>query len=356
MLVLQAIVSHIHPSIRLTIDYPSNHEDGKVPMLDIKMWIAMINGRRWILYEHYEKPMATKAVINAKSAMPTQTKRTVMSQEMLRILLHCSDQLPWDTVCSHLNDFMRKLQYSGYTQPFRYNVTQSAMKAYKLIKQKCDLGIRPVNRPKTWRRREREQEKRQKRQTWYKEGGFDSVLFVPFTPNGRLKKMYQHEIASCGFRIKVVERTGITLKQKLQVSNPFKLQHCGREDCLVCTSGGTGNCTSESITYQINCLGDCEEKNRYKGESSRNGYTRGLKHQSDLNGQNATNSPLWKHCRDLHGGTMQEFQMKVTGTFKNDAMLRQITEAVQIECADPDSLMNTRAEWNMTRVPRATID
>ena len=53
---------------------------------------------------------------------------------------------------------------------------------------------------------------------------------------------------------------------------------------------------------------------------------------------------------------MQEFQMKVTGTFKNDAMLRQITEAVQIECADPDSLMNTRAEWNMTRVPRATID
>ena len=48
--------------------------------------------------------------------------------------------------------------------------------------------------------------------------------------------------------------------------------------------------------------------------------------------------------------------MKVTGTFKNDAMLRQITEAVQIESTNPDSLMNTRAEWNMTRVPRATID
>ena len=48
--------------------------------------------------------------------------------------------------------------------------------------------------------------------------------------------------------------------------------------------------------------------------------------------------------------------MKVTGTFKNDAMLRQITEAVQIESTNPNNLMNTRAEWNMTRVPRAAIN
>ena len=47
--------------------------------------------------------------------------------------------------------------------------------------------------------------------------------------------------------------------------------------------------------------------------------------------------------------------MSVTGTFRNDAMLRQISEAVQIDNVDPEKLMNTRAEWNMTRVPRATI-
>ena len=47
--------------------------------------------------------------------------------------------------------------------------------------------------------------------------------------------------------------------------------------------------------------------------------------------------------------------MSVTGTFKDDAMLRQITEAVQIENLDPGKLMNSRTEWNMTRVPRATI-
>ena len=47
--------------------------------------------------------------------------------------------------------------------------------------------------------------------------------------------------------------------------------------------------------------------------------------------------------------------MSVTGTFKDDAMLRQITEAVQIENVNPERLMNTRAEWNKTRVPRVTV-
>ena len=355
MLLLQQIASYIHPSIRLTTDYPSNNADGKVPMLDAKMWFALVNARRQILYEHYEKPMCTKAVINAKSALPIQTKRTVLTQEMLRILLHCSDHLPWENVCTHLNNFMKKLQFSGYSQPFRYNVAKSALHALETIKEKDRLGVRPVNRLKTWRRPERAARKLEKRKGWYKEGGFDSVLFVPSTPNSRLKRSYQKEIAQSGLRIKVVERSGITLQSKLQVSNPFKPQRCGRDDCFVCSSGGTGNCNTEGITYEVKCLGDCGEKDLYKGESARNAFTRGYKHITDLNRRNVSNSPLWKHCRDTHGSVVQDFQMKVTGTYRNDAMLRQISEAVQIENTDPQRLMNTRAEWNMTRVPRATV-
>jgi hypothetical protein len=250
---------------------------------------------------------------------------------------------------------MKKLQYSGYAQPFRYNVAKSAIKAFDAIKEKKMQGVRPINRLKSWRRREREEEKRRKKTMWYKDGGFDSVLFVPSTPEGRLRSMYQKEIARSGFRIKVVERTGITLKSKLQVTNPFKPRRCGREQCFVCSSGGTGNCNTEGITYEIKCVGNCTERNIYKGESASNAYTRGVKQRTDLNGRNVANSPLWKHCRDTHGGAMQDFQMKVTGTFRDDAMLRQISEAVQIENTNATSLMNTRAEWNMTRVPRATI-
>ena len=162
--------------------------------------------------------MTTKAVIHAKSAIPTQTKRTVLSQEMLRILLHCSRYLTWDVVREHINKFMKKLQYSGYSQTFRYNVYNSAKKAFQTMEEKENLGIRPINRKKEWRRDEREQQKLMKKRMWYKNGGFDSVLFVPSTPNGELKNAYQKEIAKSGHRIKVVEKSGITLRRQLQVS------------------------------------------------------------------------------------------------------------------------------------------
>ena len=354
MRLLQQVASYVHPSIRLTIDCPSRHVDGKCPMLDVKMWIALVNQERKIVYEHYEKEMTTKAVIHARSAISMQVKRTVLTQEVLRILLHCSEYVEWEAVCGHVNGFLKKMQYSGYTQPFRYNVVKSALDARKTIKEKEALGIRPINRPKEWRWKERQEEKQQKKRTWYKKGGFDSVLFVPSTPGGKLKSMYQSEISKSGIRIKVVEKTGMTLKEQLQVSNPFKPAQCGRRDCFVCTSGGKGNCNTEGVTYQINCLGECNEKNVYKGESADSGYTRGKEQATGLNARNEK-SALWKHCRDIHNREIQEFQMNITGTFRNDPMLRQITEAVQIENEDPRKLMNTRAEWNMTRVPRAVI-
>ena len=75
----------------------------------------------------------------------------------------------------------------------------------------------------------------------------------------------------------------------------------------------------------------------------------------DLVGRDTNNSPLWRHCVEEHDRELQTFQMSVTGSYRNVAMLRQITEAVQIENTPTDTLMNDRAEWNMTRVPRVTI-
>ena len=67
------------------------------------------------------------------------------------------------------------------------------------------------------------------------------------------------------------------------------------------------------------------------------------------------NSPLWRHCMEQHEGEVQTFLMSVTGTFRNDAMLRQVTEAVKINNMEPNERMNDKAEWNMTRIPRTVI-
>ena len=355
MKLLQTIANTIHASIRMTIDYPSKYRDKKVPMLDLKLWIDIVDGVVRILHEHYEKSMATKMLIHAESAIPLRVKRTVLTQEMLRVLLHCSRYLSWETVTGHLNKFMRKMQYSGYKQTMRYDVTKSAMNAYQLMMDNEANGIRPINRPKTWNREERNRQKVRKRKEWYKQGGFDSVLFIPSTPRSKLKHMFEDAIRKSGIRIKVVERTGRTLKSQLQTSNPFREGGCGRIDCFVCTTSRRGNCQTESVTYRIECLGEDCRKKRYKGETASNAYTRGHKHLTDLTGRNLTNSPLWRHCLEEHSGEEQSFQMLVTGSYKNDAMLRQIAEAVQIENSDVGTLMNDRTEWNMTPVPRSTI-
>ncbi len=356
MKLMQSIAAHIHPSIRLTIDYPSKHPEKKVPMLDVKMWIEELDNRRLLLYEHYEKPMATKSVVHEQSAIPTKNKRTILTQEVLRILLHCSSYLPWEVPRTHINNFMLKMQYSGYGKMFRYHVVNGAINAYQKIREKEDLGIRPMHRPKNWERESRRKEKETKRKNWYKDGGFDSVVFIAMTRNGELKRRYEREIRKSGLRIKVVERTGRTLKSQLQTSNPFREANCGRNDCFVCTTSNTGNCNTESVTYDIKCEGDdCTEREEYRGESANNGYTRGKIHIRDLNAKDIKNSPLWRHCVEKHNGQVQNFTMAINGTYRNDTMMRQVTEAVQINNLDPRHLMNTRAEWNMTRVPRASI-
>jgi hypothetical protein len=41
-------------------------------------------------------------------------------------------------------------------------------------------------------------------------------------------------------------------------------------------------------------------------------------------------SVMWRHACEKHGGDIPSFVMNVTSIFRDDAMLRQITEAVLI--------------------------
>ena len=75
-----------------------------------------------VLHEFYSKDLASKWAINVRSALPWNSKRTILTQEVLRILLNCSRELPWATMISHMNNMMLRLQYSGYDQKFRVEV------------------------------------------------------------------------------------------------------------------------------------------------------------------------------------------------------------------------------------------
>ena len=38
MTLIKQIGNDIHPSIQLEVDYPSKHQDSKLPILDLRVW------------------------------------------------------------------------------------------------------------------------------------------------------------------------------------------------------------------------------------------------------------------------------------------------------------------------------
>ena len=72
----------------------------------------------------------------------------MLTQEILRILLNCSRELPWETVVSHVNHMMLRLQYSGYDQRFRTEVVRSAVKAYNHLIELDASSEQPLYRPR----------------------------------------------------------------------------------------------------------------------------------------------------------------------------------------------------------------
>ena len=100
MLRLQEIANLIHPSIQLTVDYPSNNENGRIPILDTEQWIEEVNvagvKKHQILHSHYSKSMANKLVIHRNSALSDNTKMAILVADLLRIMKNvsklCSEQ------------------------------------------------------------------------------------------------------------------------------------------------------------------------------------------------------------------------------------------------------------------------
>eukprot|EP00794_Sanderia_malayensis_P004007 gene4007-4556_t len=55
MEVIKSIGNSIHPSIQLEIDCPSNHDDRKMPSLDLKLHVRDVGGAKKIVHEFYAK-------------------------------------------------------------------------------------------------------------------------------------------------------------------------------------------------------------------------------------------------------------------------------------------------------------
>ena len=350
---LKEIADSILPGIEMEVDIPENHEDGKLPILDMKVYMS----EGYVVYEHYSKPMATNLVISARSAHSDQTKRSVHISECVRRMCNTSPRLSWDeAVVPHVSEYSRRMMAAGYSQTYRKEIIRNSVKIYDSKIRDDAEGIKPLNRPRGFQKKERHQEKRRRKMTWGTRGGYTAPVIVPATPGGELARRLR-EVAEAeaipGLKFKISERGGMTVERQLQKSNPTASSECGRVGCGPCGqpggNGGSKLCQKNNVVYEYECeYPDCDAA--YRGETSKNLFTRNLQHQYNYNGGEKNSSKIkeksfiFNHQQEKHNGEPANFKQSVLRSYK-DCLSRQAAESVFISKMQGE-ILNSKSEFH----------
>ena len=86
---LTEVANTIHQSTNVKSDFPSKNTDGKMPLLDVKLWVH----EEQIKFGLYSKEMSSKFFIPFRSAHSQSMKRRMLANEGLRRLLNMSPDL-----------------------------------------------------------------------------------------------------------------------------------------------------------------------------------------------------------------------------------------------------------------------
>ena len=228
------------------------------------------------------------------------------------------------------------------------------------MRREEEEGKRPLYRPREWQEVERMNKKSSRKTSWSKAGkkageiARAPLIISPVAGGSTTKKMkevcrkfsIQHNI-----HVQVKQRGGQKMSRDAK-SNPLRKGGCGREDCMVCTTSGRGDCSKSGAGYKITCM-DCPKDKlvtSYEGETGRNPYSRGLEHQADLRNEKEA-SPLWKHCLIQHNGNKAIFKMDALRSFKYP-MVRQVNEGARVRISKANICMNSRSEFHQPAIVR----
>ena len=123
---IQEIANDIHPSISVTIDFPSNNTNKRIPVLDLEMWIEDTREKRIIMHTHYMKSISSKHVVNKESALPPRTKTNILTADLVRIMRNISPDCERVERTKHIQQFLNRMQFSGYNERDRVTIYRKA--------------------------------------------------------------------------------------------------------------------------------------------------------------------------------------------------------------------------------------
>ena len=345
------LANTIEDNIKATYDYGSKYADGKLPMLDLKLWIGKDEkGYYKILHNHYTKEVSSKFLIHERSSHPENMKFNTLINEGLRILRNCNVNINWNDTKEHLQTFVHRMEFSGYNHEYRAKIMEAVFKKYdEKVKRYEQTG--KMYRSRTEKQRDNIIKNKNNKKSWYNDSKYDGVLFVDVTRNSELKKRVENACRRNKLKIKVVEKLGSTVKSELQRSNPFKATKCGREDCTLCELNMDINCRIRGCVYKILCT-ECNKC--YIGQTCRSMYDRINEHYEDWN-EKKERSILHKHSVKYHNNSQFNIKISIIANCFGSPTTRLITEAVYIDELSDEKSLNLKTEWSYVKLPKAVI-
>ena len=172
------------------------------------------------------------------------------------------------------------------------------------------------------------------------------------------------------FKVKVVERSGTSLRNMMPNTNPWAGANCSRTDCVTCTQDceSKPDCMKRNLVYEHICTlcnpdakksGELETINLevpsvYVGETARSIYERAKEHCEAFRSRDQ-DSHILKHWTLHHGSEGHpEFTMKVVHHHRS-ALSRQVGEAIRIRKRGGVTL-NSKSEYNRCKITRLSLE
>ena len=161
MILMVDLANTIHPNIVMTGDCPSKQATGRVPMLDLAIYMEDVEKEvntaigpfrimvKQVSYGSYRKPMPSKLIIRSTTSIPKfpmNMKHENAANELIRRVLNtkrCMNGYEEEKLLV-TNAFMVTLQLSGYNKGFRHQTALAAFRGVKRMEETEAGGGRRV--------------------------------------------------------------------------------------------------------------------------------------------------------------------------------------------------------------------
>ena len=109
--ILREVADSLEENIQFTTDSPENHPGGRMPVLDLKVWIGIVGEKPVMFHTFYKKEVVLRYI--KRSAMSMAVKRNTLIQEALRRLRNVSPLILWEEVIPPMVEFANMLRILG---------------------------------------------------------------------------------------------------------------------------------------------------------------------------------------------------------------------------------------------------